>query len=65
MGSFWGMTDACTYLFATLYFWKVSNDWYYFAMVGYALNLFTAVGAWLLPESPRYLCEKGRVEELQ
>lgn len=59
------MTDASTYLFATLYFWKVSKDWYNFAMIGYMLNFLTAVGAFLLPESPRFLLEKGRIEELE
>lgn len=59
------MTDASTYLFATLYFWMVSKDWYNFAMIGYMLNLLTAVGAFLLPESPRFLLEKGRIDELE
>ena len=61
----WGMTDACTYLFATIYFWKINKDWFYFAMVGYCLNLFAAACAWFLPESPRYLLEKGKIEELK
>lgn len=59
------MTDACTYLFATLYFWKVSKDWFSFALVGLVLNLISAAGAWFLPESPRYSIEKGNIEELK
>ena len=65
VGSFWGMSDSATYLLATLYFWKLSKDWYNFAMVGYMLNLFTAMAAFVLPESPRYLLEKGRLDELK
>ena len=64
-GSFWGMADSCTYLMATLYFWKFGKDWFYFAAIGYLLNIFAAVGAWFLPESPRYLLEKGKIEELE
>ena len=59
------MTDASIYLAATIYFWQFSRDWFNFAAVGYVFNLFTAMGAFLLPESPRFLLEKGRIDELK
>ena len=59
------MMDACTYLMATLYFWKVCKDWFYFAAIGWGLNFISAVGSWFLPESPRYLLEKGKIQELE
>ena len=65
VGSFWGMTEAAIYLFATIYFWKISNDWFNFALIGYVMGIVTAIGAWFLPESPRYLVEKGNMEELK
>lgn len=57
--------DATTYLLATLYFWKVSKDWIYFASIGYVWSFVSAIGSWFLPESPRYLCEKGKMYELE
>ena len=65
MGSLNGVFDACTYLAVTLYFWRVSKNWFYFALVGYLFNVVSAVGAWFLPESPRYLCERGETYELE
>ena len=64
-GSLNGVFDACTYLAATIYFWQVSKDWFYFALVGFSFNVISAVGAWFLPESPRYLCEKQEIYELE
>ena len=65
MGTVTANLDSATYLLATLYFWKVSKDWFYFALIGYIMNVIAAIGAWFLPESPPYLCEKGAVEELE
>ena len=65
VGSVQGVCDSSIYLFATLYFWKVSKEWYLFASIGYVANFLVAIAAWLLPESPRYLLDKGRIDELE
>jgi len=50
------------YLVATIYFWKISDDWYWIGMIGLLCNLFSACTCWFLPESPRYLLETGNIE---
>mmetsp|Transcript_24333 Transcript_24333/g.30181 ORF Transcript_24333/g.30181 Transcript_24333/m.30181 type:complete len:110 (-) Transcript_24333:793-1122(-) len=65
VGSTWGVCDAMIYLFATIYFWQIGKDWYFVGVIGFLMNLFTSVTAWFLPESPRYLLEKGEIEELE
>ena len=65
IGTFYGSLDACVYLMATIYFWKIGKDWFYFGLIGYVLCIISAVGAWFLPESPLYLCEKGQMYELE
>lgn len=65
VGSTWGVCDAMVYLIATIYFWKVSTDWYWVGFMGLMCNLFSALTCWLLPESPCYLLEKGKIGELE
>lgn len=64
-GTLMSIIDASTYLLATLYFFKISKEWSYFVFVGYIWNWVSAIGAWFLPESPRFLCEKGNMYELE
>ena len=58
------MVEASIYLLATIYFWLICKDWFYFALIGFVLNLFSAVCAWFMPESPRFLLSKGHIDEL-
>ena len=51
------------YFIATIYFWKVSKDWYNIVAVGYFMTLFACFGSFLLPESPRLLVELKRIDE--
>ena len=64
-GTAFGLVDASTYMLATVYFSQISKNWLYFALIGYFWNVISAFGAWFLPESPRYLCELGRMYELE
>ena len=59
------MLDGTTYMIATLYFIRISKDWFWFVMIGYLWNFLSVIGAWFLPESPRYLCEKNQIYELE
>lgn len=65
VGSFASVLDSSVYLAVTLYFWKIGKNWFYVALVGLCFNFIAALGAWFLPESPKYLCEKGQVYELE
>ena len=65
VGSLFGVMDSSIYLLATLYFWKVGKDWYFVCMMGYMLNLLSAIASWFIPESPSYLLETGKISELE
>merc|ERR1711933_664870 len=51
------------YFIATIYFWKVSKDWYNVVFIGYIMTAIGFLGSLLLPESPRLLVELKRIDE--
>ena len=51
------------YFLGTIYFWKVSDYWLYFPMIGYAWNVISVIALIWIPESPRYLIAAGRLDE--
>mmetsp|Transcript_34047 Transcript_34047/g.42013 ORF Transcript_34047/g.42013 Transcript_34047/m.42013 type:complete len:274 (+) Transcript_34047:590-1411(+) len=59
----WNIQEASIYVFATLYFWKISTHWFYFVIIGFFFNLISLVLLFFLPESPRYLISVGKLEE--
>ena len=63
IGTAWSIGEAMTYFIATVYFWKVSKDWYNIVALGYFMTLFACFGSFLLPESPRLLIELKRIDE--
>ena len=63
VGTLWNVGEAMIYFIATIYFWKVSKNWYFIVLVGYAMQMFSFFGSLLLPESPRLLVELNRIDE--
>jgi len=54
---------AFTYTFCTVFFWKLSKDWFSFVAIGYALCIVTLCLSFLVPESPRALFSLGKIEQ--
>ena len=61
---FW-CEGSLIYMACTIYFWKVSRDWFNFQLVGYILCLLTTALSFFMPESPRFLLAHGRIEEFK
>ena len=55
--------EAMIYILGTLYFWKVSKQWFYFTSIGYVQNFLGAILLIWMPESPRYLVTVGKLNE--
>ena len=47
----------------TVYFWQISKDWFYIVLLGYVLQVLSAILCFFLPESPAFLLSLNRVEE--
>ena len=65
MGSVWSVIEGSIYVMATLSFWLLTRNWFFFVSIGYFLALASACTVWLLPESPRYLIETQQIEEAE
>lgn len=57
--------QAFSYIAYTMFFWHFSSETVYVSALGCAICILTTILACFIPESPRLLCAKGRVEELQ
>ena len=57
------IVDVSVFLVGTIYFWKISTNWFTFCMIGYILQMFASIAACFLPESPVFLISKRRLEE--
>ena len=62
-GTIWGVNNALSYFWATLYFWFVSKDSFKLLAAGYAINVAAVIGIYYLPESPAFLVKSGRIKE--
>jgi len=57
--------QALSYVLYTLFFWLLSSETMLVSGFGCAVCIVTTILACFIPESPRLLCAKGRVAELQ
>ena len=48
---------------ATIYFWKISKQWFWYCLIGYIWNVISVVLLVWMPESPRYLVSVGKLNE--
>ena len=55
VGTCWGVISASIFIFSTVYFWVISKNWVYLAIIGFILHLFAAISCYFLPESPHIL----------
>ena len=63
-GTAWCAVDASVMLWVTVYFINsAARDWRQICLVGYALQFIGLVGAFWLPESPKFLIEQNRIRE--
>lgn len=65
VSTFWNCFEDCINLFGTLYFMKISSDWFNLAAIGLGFQIIACCTVWFLPESPIYLLRRGRYDELK
>ena len=53
--SIWNIQEGGIYVIATIYFWKISTQGFYFLGIGLIFNILSVIILFFLPESPRYL----------
>ena len=61
LGTFWGLYDASILAFGTYYFFRLSNDMKLLLQIGFLTNVASLVLSNYVPESPRYLIQKGKL----
>ena len=37
IGTCWNIGEAMVYMIGTIYFWKISKDWYFVVLIGYVM----------------------------
>ena len=57
--------QSLSYILYTIFFWQFSSETVIISGLGCAIFIFTTILACFIPESPRLLCAKGRVEDLK
>ena len=59
MTTIWCSLDAVIYVFASVYFWKISKQARYFELVGFIWVCISCILMYWVPESPRFLVSSG------
>ena len=50
-GTLFNISESFTFLFGTLYFWFLSNNYFYYILIGYGLQIWGFFASLCLPES--------------
>ena len=50
-------------MIGTIYFWKISTQWFWYCIIGYIWQIISVVFLVWMPESPRYLVSVGKLNE--
>ena len=58
----WCCCDSVIYLFASVYFWKISKHAFYFELVGFVWVCLSSILMFWIPESPRFLVSTGKLD---
>lgn len=62
IGSLYFTTETLTAMLGVFYFALISNHWFYYIFIGYLMQIVGTICCFWLPESPKYLFKKGKVE---
>ena len=54
---------AIGFSYASVYFWKISKDATYYFMIAFICYCICCICVFWLPESPRYLVQKGELDK--
>lgn len=51
------------YVVATVYFWKISQHWFPYVLVGFIWQAISVILVFLMPESPRWLVSSRKLDK--
>jgi Sugar (and other) transporter len=62
-GTILQLFNAGVSLIGTIYFWKISKNWVWIEIFACSLGAFAMIGAFIMPESPKFLITRKRFDE--
>ena len=62
VGALYFTAETTTALLGVAYFALISKHWFYYIFIGYLMQIVGTVCCYWMPESPKYLFKKGKIE---